>query len=77
MWWRRAGDVGYIGAIMREVGDTIVSVGHPETEAIPGFRHPQPMVFCGIYPVSTNEYNNKIDEVFITNGGPNAGKKIA
>jgi GTP-binding protein LepA len=59
------------------VGDTIVSAGHPETEAIPGFRHPQPMVFCGLYPVSTNEYNNKIDEVFITNGGPNAGKKIA
>jgi GTP-binding protein LepA len=57
-----AGDVGYVGAIMREVGeirvgDTIVSAEHPETAAIPGFRHPQPMVFCGLYPVSTNEYN--------------------
>ena len=57
-----AGEVGYVGAIMREVGDirvgdTIVSAAHPETPAILGFRHPQPMVFCGLYPVSTNEYN--------------------
>lgn len=57
-----AGEVGYVGAIMREVGDirvgdTIVSAAHPETQAILGFRHPQPMVFCGLYPVSTNEYN--------------------
>jgi GTP-binding protein LepA len=57
-----AGEVGYVGAIMREVGDvpvgdTIVSAEHPETPAIPGFRHPQPMVFCGLYPISTNEYN--------------------
>ena len=56
------GEVGYFGAIMREVGDarvgdTVVSAEHPETPAIPGFRHPQPMVFCGLYPVSTNEYN--------------------
>ena len=57
-----AGEVGYAGAIMREVGDvpvgdTIISAVYPETPAIPGFRHPQPMVFCGLYPVSTNEYS--------------------
>jgi len=38
------------------VGDTIVSPEHSETPAVPGFRHSQPMVFCGIYPVNSNEY---------------------
>ncbi len=56
-----AGEVGYFGAIIRDandvtVGDTIVSELHPETPAIPGFRRPQPMVFCGLYPVSTSDY---------------------
>jgi len=56
-----AGEVGYLGAIIREVGDihvgdTIISPDHPETPAIPGFRRAQPMVFCGIYPISTNDY---------------------
>ena len=56
-----AGEVGYLGAIIREVGDihvgdTIISPDHPETPAIPGFRRVQPMVFCGIYPISTNDY---------------------
>jgi GTP-binding protein LepA len=56
-----AGEVGYLGAIIREVGDvhvgdTIISPEHPETPAIPGFRKVLPMVFCGIYPISTNDY---------------------
>ena len=56
-----AGEVGYLGAIIREVGDihvgdTIISPDYPETPAIPGFRRAQPMVFCGIYPISTNDY---------------------
>ncbi len=56
-----AGEVGYLGAIIREVGDihvgdTVISPEHPETPAIPGFRRAQPMVFCGIYPISTNDY---------------------
>jgi GTP-binding protein LepA len=56
-----AGDVGYLGAIIREVGDihvgdTLISPEHPETPAIPGFRRSQPMVFCGIYPINTNDY---------------------
>jgi GTP-binding protein LepA len=55
------GEVGYLGAIIRDVvdihvGDTIISPDHPETPAIPGFRRAQPMVFCGIYPISTNDY---------------------
>jgi GTP-binding protein LepA len=56
-----AGEVGYVGATVKDigdvrVGDTIISPDHPETAEIPGFRRSQPMVFCGIYPISTNEY---------------------
>ncbi len=56
-----AGEVGYVGAIIKKVGsihvgDTIISPEHPETESIPGFRRAQPMVFCGIYPINTNDY---------------------
>jgi GTP-binding protein LepA len=56
-----AGEVGYIAASVKEVGDvhvgdTIVSPEHPETEAVPGFRRSQPMVFCGIYPVNSSDY---------------------
>jgi len=56
-----AGDVGYVGATIKKVGsihvgDTIVSPDHPDTDAIPGFRKSQPMVFCGIYPINTNDY---------------------
>ncbi len=56
-----AGEVGYFGAIIREVGDshvgdTVISPEHTETPAIPGFRRAKPMVFCGIYPISTNDY---------------------
>jgi len=56
-----AGEVGYMGAVIREVGDvhvgdTIISAEFPQTPAIPGFRKALPMVFCGIYPISTNDY---------------------
>lgn len=56
-----AGEVGYLAAIIREVGDasvgdTIISPDFPDTEAIPGFRRSQPMVFSGLYPISTNDY---------------------
>ncbi|MDD5701679.1 MAG: translation elongation factor 4 [Dehalococcoidales bacterium] len=57
----QAGEVGYLGAVIREVGDihvgdTIISPDYPDTPAVPGFRRVLPMVFCGIYPVSTNDY---------------------
>jgi len=58
----RAGEVGYLSAMIRDVsdvnvGDTVVSPDHPETDAIPGFRPSQPMVFCGLYPIDTNAYD--------------------
>jgi GTP-binding protein LepA len=56
-----AGEVGYIAASVKDVGDvhvgdTIVSPEHPGTPVIPGFRKSQPMVFCGIYPVNSSDY---------------------
>lgn len=56
-----AGEVGYLSAMIRDVadidvGDTIISPDLPQTPAVPGFRRSQPMVFCGLYPIDTNEY---------------------
>ena len=58
----RAGEVGYITAMIRDVshvdvGDTVISPARPETEAIPGFRPTKPVVFCGLYPIDTNAYS--------------------
>ncbi|OGO03475.1 MAG: elongation factor 4 [Chloroflexi bacterium RBG_13_54_8] len=56
-----AGDVGYLSAMIRDVadisvGDTVISPDYPETEAVPGLKPSQPMVFCGLYPIDTNDY---------------------
>lgn len=55
------GDVGYIISGIKEarevkVGDTITSVERPASKAIAGFEEVKPMVFAGIYPVDTEEY---------------------
>ncbi|MEP7263441.1 MAG: translation elongation factor 4 [Bacteroidota bacterium] len=57
----RAGDVGYIISGIKEskevkVGDTITHVDRPCEVAISGFEDVKPMVFAGIYPVDTDEY---------------------
>ncbi|MDR1022639.1 MAG: translation elongation factor 4 [Prevotellaceae bacterium] len=59
----RTGDVGYIisgikAAAEVKVGDTITSCANPATHAIAGFEDVKPMVFAGIYPVSTDEYED-------------------
>ena len=56
-----AGEVGYIAANIKEVrdakvGDTITDETNPTAEALPGFKDVLPMVFCGLYPVSTDDY---------------------
>ncbi len=56
-----AGDVGYIISGIKDarevkVGDTITHVSRPTPEAIRGFENVKPMVFAGIYPVDTDEY---------------------
>ena len=57
----KTGDVGYIISGIKEarevkVGDTITTVGRPSEEAIQGFEEVKPMVFAGIYPVDTDEF---------------------
>ncbi|MDQ3192005.1 MAG: translation elongation factor 4 [Bacteroidota bacterium] len=57
----RTGDVGYIISGIKEagdvkVGDTITKIDRPCKEAIQGFEDVKPMVFAGIYPVDTEDY---------------------
>lgn len=58
-----AGDVGYIISGIKnsaevKVGDTITSVSNPCKTAIAGFEDVKPMVFAGLYPVETDEYED-------------------
>ena len=57
----QAGDVGYVIANMKsssevKIGDTITNNAHPCPEPLPGFKEIQPMVFSGIYPVDTSDF---------------------
>ena len=57
----KTGDVGYIISGIKEarevkVGDTITTVARPSLDAIQGFEEVKPMVFAGIYPVDTDEF---------------------
>ncbi|SDF69814.1 GTP-binding protein LepA [Pedobacter terrae] len=57
----KTGDVGYIISGIKEarevkVGDTITTVGRPAEGAIQGFEEVKPMVFAGIYPVDTDDF---------------------
>lgn len=56
-----AGDVGYVATGLKtvsesRVGDTITLVNNPAAEPLPGFMHPKPMVFAGIYPADGDDY---------------------
>ena len=57
------GDVGYLTAAIKNVGDTrvgdtITDAKNGATEALPGYRKLNPMVFCGLYPIDTAKYND-------------------
>ncbi|UCZ54482.1 translation elongation factor 4 [Bacillus shivajii] len=57
------GDVGFMIASIKnigdtQVGDTVTSADNPAAEPLPGYRTLNPMVFCGLYPVDTNDYND-------------------
>ena len=57
----KTGDVGYLITGIKDakevkVGDTITDAKNPTTEAVAGFEDVKPMVFAGIYPVDTEEY---------------------
>ena len=59
----RAGEVGFMCGSIKElgdarVGDTITLADNPASEAVPGFTEVKPMVFCGLYPTESDEYEN-------------------
>ncbi len=61
-----AGEVGYITASIKtvgdaRVGDTITTARNPASEPLPGYRKVNPMVFCGIYPADGADYENLRD----------------
>ena len=58
----KAGDVGYVVTNLRDVadlklGDTITHSTNPTREMLPGYKEVSPMVFSGIYPIDTSDYN--------------------
>lgn len=58
-----AGDIGYVIANIKtsaevKVGDTLTGTRHPATEPLPGFQLVQPMVFSGIYPINTADFEH-------------------
>ncbi len=55
------GEVGFFAASIKEVrdtkiGDTVTEVDQPAATPLPGFREVKPMVFCGLFPVETAQY---------------------
>ena len=58
--------VGYITASIKNVkdtavGDTVTDADNPCKEPLPGYKHANPMVFCGIYPADGADYENLRD----------------
>jgi GTP-binding protein LepA len=63
-----AGQVGFIIASLKEidsakVGDTITMTDNPASEALSGFKEVQPRVFAGMFPVSSDDYNDFRDSL--------------
>ena len=61
-----AGDVGYIAASIKNiqdtrVGDTVTTTDRPASEALPGYKKVNPMVYCGIYPADGAHYEDLKD----------------
>lgn len=55
------GDVGYLVSSIKDtsdikIGDTITLSQKPAQEMLPGYKEVRPMVFCGLYPVDTSDY---------------------
>ena len=57
------GEVGYFIAAIKDVGEarvgeTVTDAGKPALTALDGYRDPKPMVFCGLYPVDGDDFEN-------------------
>ncbi len=62
----QVGDVGFIVAGIKNVkdtrvGDTVTDARSPAAEPLPGYRKINPMVYCGLYPIESTEYNDLRD----------------
>lgn len=60
------GDVGFLTAAIKNVGDTtvgdtITSAKNPATEPLEGYRKMNPMVYCGLYPIDASKFNDLRD----------------
>jgi GTP-binding protein LepA len=58
-----SGEVGYISAAIKtiadtKIGDTITDAANPAAAQLEGYKEIKPMVFCGLYPVETNQYED-------------------
>ena len=61
-----AGMVGYFTAFLKNVkdtrvGDTVTDAENPCAEALPGYKNPMPMVYCGVYPADSARYQDLRD----------------
>jgi GTP-binding protein LepA len=61
-----AGDVGYLITGIKDVtklrvGDTLTSQSNPAAEALEGYREVRPMVFCGLFPIDTDRFEDLRD----------------
>jgi len=60
------GEVGFVAGSLKDVrdvqvGDTITYADRPAAEPLPGYRGVTPMVYCGMYPVESSDYDNLKD----------------
>ncbi|MDQ0202961.1 translation elongation factor 4 [Pectinatus haikarae] len=63
-----AGQVGFVAGSLKNVkdirvGDTITTVQNSTKEPLPGYRGVTPMVYCGLYPVDSSDYDNLKDSL--------------
>jgi GTP-binding protein LepA len=61
-----AGDVGYLITGIKDVtklrvGDTVTTQGNPASGPLEGYREVRPMVFCGLFPIDTDRYEDLRD----------------
>lgn len=61
-----AGEVGFFTASIKNVadtrvGDTVTTHSNPAKDPLPGYKKIAPMVFCGLYPIETSEYEDLKD----------------
>ncbi|HEX4717597.1 MAG TPA: translation elongation factor 4 [Thermoleophilaceae bacterium] len=62
----KSGEVGYVITGLKEVaqlrvGDTLTTKANPAREPLPGYKEVKPMVFCGLFPVETNQFQDLRD----------------